>query len=382
MLRLLTLPAAVQDFPAAFQRANPRARLILSVLAIAAAAGLIWYVIHLLSQPAVHRRPPPPVIVAIAQQRDVTVAERTIGTVVANATVQVTSRVDGQLLSTAFREGQIVHRGDVLFQLDPRTYQAALDGAVATLTSTRAKAQRYARLLAEKAVAPQDADDAKAAYLQAAAAVDAARLNLNYTRIYSPIEGKTGPILIQPGNLVKANDSNALVAITQVQPVKVSFFLPQSDLPRVQDRMSAHALVATVDVHDAAQSHISAPVDFVGNAVDAKTGTIELRATFPNADLRLVPGQVVDVSASIEKLNRAIVVPREAVNIGPDGRYVFTIDAKGDAQMRAVTVLYDDGKSDAVSGDIHAGDEVITQGQLRVVPGKPVAIMKPGKASR
>jgi len=382
MLRLLTLPAAVQDFPAAFQRANPRQRLILSLIAIAAAAGLIWYLVQLLSPAPVHKRPAPPVIVAIAQQKDVTVAERTIGTVVANATVQVTSRVDGQLLSAAFKEGQIVHRGDVLFQLDPRTYQAALDGAVATLTSTRAKAQRYARLLAEKAVAPQDADDAKAAYLQAAAAVDTARLNLNYTRIYSPVDGKTGPVLIQPGNLVKANDSNALVVITQVQPVKVSFFLPQSDLPRVQDRMSAHALVATVDVHDAAQSHISAPVDFVGNAVDAKTGTIELRATFPNADLRLVPGQVVDVSASIEKLSRVIVVPREAVNIGPDGRYVFTVDAKGDAQMRAVNVLYDDGKSDAVAGDIHRGDEVITQGQLRVVPGKPVAIMKPGKASR
>ncbi|HEV2562518.1 MAG TPA: efflux RND transporter periplasmic adaptor subunit [Rhizomicrobium sp.] len=356
--------------------------MILSLLVIAAAVGLIWYLIHLLSQPAEHKRPAPPVIVAIAQQRDVTIAERTIGTVVANATVQVNSRADGQLLSASFKEGQIVHAGDVLFQLDPRPLKAALDSALATLTSTRAKAERYARLLAEKAVAPQDADDAKAAYLQAAAAVDTARLNLNYTRIYSPINGKTGPILIQPGNLVKANDTNALVVITQVQPVKVSFFLPQSDLPRVQDRMSAHQLQATVAVHDAAQSHITAPVDFVGNAVDAKTGTIELRATFPNADLRLVPGQVVDVSASIEKLNRAIVVPREAVNIGPDGRYVFVVNTNGTAQMRTVTVLYDDGKSNAISGDIHAGDKVITQGQLRVVPGHPVSIVKPGKASQ
>lgn len=375
-------PSAVQSFPAAFQRANPRQKWIFGLLAIAVAGGLVWYLVHLLSPAAEHKKPAPPVTVAIAQQKDVTIAERTIGTVVANATVQITSRVDGQLMSARFQEGQIVHAGDVLFQLDPRTYQAALDSAVATLTSAKAKAERYARLRAEKAVAPQDDDDAKAAYLQAAAAVDTARLNLNYTRIFSPINGKTGPILIQPGNLVKANDTNALVVIAQVQPVKMSFFLPQSDLPRVQDRMSAHVLVATVDVHDAAQTHLTAPVDFVSNAVDARTGTIELRATFGNEDLRLVPGQLVDVSVSIDKLNKTIVVPREAVNIGPNGRYVFVVDAKGAAQMRAVNVLYDDGKSNAVSGEIHRGDKVITQGQLRVVPGKPVAIVKPGKAAQ
>lgn len=383
-----TFPSAVQNFPAAVSRVDSRTRLIASGIAIVVAIALVWYFTGLSSSPNARGIAAPPVNVARAQQKTMTVVEHTIGTVVANSTVQITARVQGQLMSAGFKEGDIVHTGDLLFQIDPRPYRTTYDNAIASLASSKAKAERYGRLLTQHAIAPQDADDAKAAYLEAKANVEAARLNLEYTQIRSPIDGKTGSILIQPGNLITANSgtsnsgSNALVVITQVQPVKVSFFLPQADLPRIQDRLRAHALTASIDLHDARNSRIEAPIDFVGNAVSAQTGTIELRATFPNADLRLVPGQLLDVVVALNTLPRAIVVPREAVNLGPSDRYVYVVTPQGNADMREVTVLFDDGTNMAVKGRIKPGDKVITDGQLRVLPGKPVAIVKPGARTK
>jgi multidrug efflux system membrane fusion protein len=208
------------------------------------------------------------------------------------------------------------------------------------------------------------------------AAVDTAELNLQYAVITSPVDGKTGPILIQPGNIIKANDNtNPLVTITQIHPVKVSFFLPQSDLPQIQERMSAGDLTANVQAHNAAQTRESAKVDFVGNAVSATTGTIELRATFPNADNKLVPGQVVDVGVALNQYKNALIVPHDAVNVGPNGRYVYAlVDNK--AAFVPVTVLHDDNVNAAVQGKLKPGETVITDGQLRVVPGKPVDIQR------
>jgi membrane fusion protein, multidrug efflux system len=182
-------------------------------------------------------------------------------------------------------------------------------------------------------------------------------------------------MLIQPGNVVPANGTNPLVVITQIQPVKVSFFLPQADLPRIQAQMRAHQLFATLQVHDAANTLLTAPVDFIGNAIDNTTGTVELRATFNNEDDRLVPGQLLDVAVSLGRLPNAIVVPRDAVNEGPDSRYVYAVTPQKTARMAPVTVLYDDGKMSAVSGNVRAGDRVITDGQLRVVPDKAVTVL-------
>jgi len=334
--------------------------------------------------------PPPPVRVAIAQTRDVTVQEHTIGTIVANNTVQVTSRVEGQLVAAHFKEGDLVHKGDLLFQLDPRPFQAALAQAVAmqqrdqaSLVSARNDAARYAALAAQGAASKSQADQftAQSKALAATVAADAAsvetnRLNVIYAQIRSPINGKTGPMLIQPGNVVPANGTNPLVVITQIQPVKVSFFLPQSDLPRIQAEMQAHHLLATLQAHDAANTRLTAPVDFIGNAVDNTTGTVELRATFNNQDDRLVPGQLLDVAVSLGRLPRSVVIPREAVNQGPDSRYVYVVSPQNKAEMVPVTVLYDDGRLDAISGNVHAGDRVITDGQLRVVPGGAVTVPK------
>ncbi|MBV9539877.1 MAG: efflux RND transporter periplasmic adaptor subunit [Alphaproteobacteria bacterium] len=335
------------------------------------------------------KRPPPPVVVTQVVAADMPIVEHTIGTVIANATVQLSSRVQGQLLKANFQEGDTVKAGQLLFQLDPRPYQAAYSSALATLNSAKAKAARFARLRASNAISPQEADDAQAAYLQAAALAQTARLNLEYTQIRSPIDGKTGPILIQPGNMVMAGAGSSttaatavpattLVVITQIQPVKISFALPQADLPRIQARAQSAGLTASVSNHGGGGAALTVPVDFVGNAVDNRTGTIELRATFQNPHGELVPGQLVDVGVMLDTLRRAIVVPHEAVNLGPNSRYVYLV-RDGNAVMVPVTVLNDDGTSAAVSGALKPGDMVITDGQLRVIPGKPVQIGKPAR---
>ncbi|HEX5049065.1 MAG TPA: efflux RND transporter periplasmic adaptor subunit, partial [Gammaproteobacteria bacterium] len=212
-------------------------------------------------QPTVQAAAAAPVRVAPAARRDVAVIERTIGTVVANTTVQVTARVAGVIDSASFREGQLVNAGDLLFQLDPRPYQAALAQARADLAKDQAQLvnavnneKRTRSVFNEKLTSEEQLDaaiaatgSAKAAVQADQAAVDIAELNLDYTRIRSPIDGKTGPILVQPGNLVTANGTSPLVTITQIQPIKVSFALPQSDLPQIQARAGAGGLVATVE---------------------------------------------------------------------------------------------------------------------------------------
>lgn len=384
-----TFPPTAQGIPAAIRRADSRTRLTVGLAAAALAIALAWGLARILAPAPPAAKPPPPVKVAQVRRAVVTVVEHTLGTVVANATVQVTARVDGQLMSAGFREGDMVRAGQPIFRIDPRPFQAALEQARATLAKDEAQLKsaqndkaRYDTLFKANAASSQQRDQADAAAKSLAATVQAdraalnlAKLNLGYTDIRSPIDGKTGPILIQPGNLVTANGSNPLVVITQVRPVKVSFSLPQSDLPRIQERERQRALTASVDVHDASGNRIAAPVDFVGNAVSNTTGTIELRATFPNADLKLVPGQLIDVAVGLNTLPNALVVPREAVNVGPDGRYVYVVDANGAAQLRKVDVLFDSGGPIAVSGRLHAGDRVITEGQLRVEPGRPVRVV-------
>jgi multidrug efflux system membrane fusion protein len=381
-----SVPAAVQGIPHSVRRANPGVRIIIGIAAIIVALIVARAIYNWLSTEE-HTKPPPPVRVGTVTQSNVTAYEQTIGTIVANATVQVTARVDGQLDSAAFTEGQMVHKGDVLFRLDPRPFQAALTQAKAmmardqaSLASANNDAKRYSILAGMGAASSSQRDQfvAQAKALTATvqadkAAVETATLNLQFSVITSPVDGKTGPILIQPGNLIKANDTNALVTITQIHPVKVSFFLPQSDLPQIQQRMAAGDLTAGVQAHNAGQTRESAKVDFVGNAVSATTGTIELRATFPNADNKLVPGQVVDVSVALNQFRNTIVVPHDAVNVGPNGRYVYALESSN-AVLVPVNVLYDNGKIAAVQGKLKTGQQVVTDGQLRVIPGQPVTI--------
>ena len=246
-----------------------------------------------------------------------------------------------------------------------------------TLASTKAKAERYRRLSAQNAISPQEAEDTESAYLQAKANLDMASLNLQYTQIRSPVDGKTGPIMLQPGNLVSVNGITApLVTITQIQPIKVSFNLPQSDLPRIQARAQHGGLTATVDLHDAGGDTLTAPVNFISNAVSNSAGTIELRATFANEDGALVPGQLVDVTVALANITNATVVPRVAVNIGPDNQYVYVVTPENVVEQHTVKVLFDDGTNMAVASDIKPGDMVITDGALRALPGGKVTVAR------
>lgn len=348
-----------------------------------------------------NRNNAPPVRVALAESRDVPVTVHTIGTVLANSVVNIKSQVDGPLLTANFKEGQMVKEGDLLFTIDPLPFEAMLRQSQAQkardeaqLASAQADADRAVMLAERGIVAMQQRDQlvatakALASTIEAdQAAIDRAQLNLGYTKIYSPITGKTGPLIVYPGNQVHANDTAGLITITQIQPVKITFNLPQGELPQLQARMSENQLVADVSARsDVAEAgtpdagkkdnmDIPVKVDFIGNTVDARTGTIELRATFDNPDQHLVPGELVDVSVRLETLKQVAVVPREAVNVGQGGEYVFVLDKDKKAQMRPVKVLFQDQTIAALGSGVEPKETVITDGQLRVAPGAPVTVM-------
>jgi multidrug efflux system membrane fusion protein len=384
--------AVPQKMTGRLQGLRGRGRLVLYGLGVLALLLLAWHFLGPLFAPKHKGPPPPPVKVAVAQRRDVTVAQKTIGTVVSPATVQVTAQVTGKLLAANFHEGDVVHKGQLLFQIDPAPYQAAeaqaegqLARDVATLANDRIDLTRYQTLAQQNAISNQQlaTQAAKAKSDEGVvetdkAAVQSAHINLNFTHIVSPIDGKTGPILIQPGNVIPVASATAqpLVSITQVQPIKVSFMLPQNGLAQIQNQFNQRRLMAVVPIAGAAGGAEKAPVDFVSNAVSAATGTIELRADFPNSDMRLVPGQTVTVAATINQIPGATIVPRDAVNLGPENSFVLVVGKDGKAYSRTVKVLNDDGVNDAVQGEVKPGDKVVTDGQLRVTPGQPVRVMK------
>jgi multidrug efflux system membrane fusion protein len=374
---LQTPPARGNELDARESEGGSRVRVVVAGIAVLALLmGGFWYFTHTSTPPA-RRAGAAPVKVATVEIGNMPVVEHTIGTVMANSTVQVNARIQGQLIKAFFKEGQMVKTGDVLFQIDPRPYQAVYDNALASLATAKAKADRYARLTAQNAVAPQQYDDAQAAYLEAKAAVESARLNVEFTTIRAPVNGKTGPILIQPGNMIAAatasTTASSLVSIAEIQPVKISLSLPQSDLPRIQARQAQGGLTLQISMHDAGGKDIQVPVNFIGNAVTSTTGTIELRASYANPDMALVPGQLVDVTVALAEIPDATLVPREAVNTGPDGQFVYAV-RDGRAEQVPVKVLFDSGVDDAVAGALRKGEMVITEGQLRVVPGAKVSI--------
>jgi multidrug efflux system membrane fusion protein len=349
-----------------------------------------------------------PVRVAVVEQRDMPVIERSVGTMVANTLVQVAPLVSGTLERQAFRDGQFVQKGALLFEIDPRPYRAALEQAQAVYRRDQAQLdnalrdkQRFETLFAQESASQQARDSARANadMLMATvaadkAAVDVATLNLSFTQVRAPVTGKTGSVLIQPGNMVVAGSGASitsgglpggggpgagpvLVSLAEVRPIKVSFTLPEGDLPRVQARQRAGTLTATLQIQGS-NSRPTAPVTFSSNAVNSQSGTIELRAQFPNSDLSLVPGELVDVVVELDTIRSALVVPRDAVNDGPTGPYVYVIDGNK-ADRRAVTVLFDDGLHAAIAGALHPGDQVITEGQLRVDPGSKVHVLPPAR---
>jgi multidrug efflux system membrane fusion protein len=331
-----------------------------------------------------------PVRVASVEKRDMAVVERSLGTVVANTLVQLTARVQGTLERANFKEGQFVKKGDLLFQIDPKPFEAALAQAEAIYRRDQAQLvnamrdkERYAALHDEGAISTQQRDtsqtnaDVIAATVAAdRAAIDMARLNLGYAQIRAPVDGKTGPVLVQPGNMISGSSGSAasLVTIAEVRPVKISFTLPQTELASIQARQRSGQILVTLDVKGRNGAVLSAPVDFVGNAISNQSGTIELRATFPNDDLSLVPGQLVNVTVQLNDIPNALVVPRDGVNDSPNGSFVFVVK-DGKAVEKPVTVLTDDGTNAAISGNVAPHDQIVVEGQLRVVPGAAVRVL-------
>jgi multidrug efflux system membrane fusion protein len=338
-----------------------------------------------------------PVVVATATQGEFQVRDHTIGTVSIDATVQVKSRVDGQVMEALFTEGQMVRKGDLLFRIDPLQYQAQVQQAEASLArdqaqlaNAQADLKRFSDLTKKGFATVQEQEQASAqakvmtaAIMADQAAIDLAKLQLGYTEIRSPIDGKTGRILVEPGNLVKANDV-PLVVINQLQPIAVTLALPQRDLPSLQRRMAKGKLAVIIAIPGDSGGRLKGKVDFINNAVDAASGTIQLKASFDNADLRLVPAQLVDAVIVLQTLDDALTVPSEAINDGQAGRYVYVVNADKTVAVHNVKVAYEEDGRSVISEGLKAGDMVVTDGQLRLAPGMKVSIKAnagPGQSS-
>ena len=328
---------------------------------------------------------PVPVTLGTAIRKDVPVQIRAIGTVEAYSTVSVKTMVSGQILKVHFVEGQDVRKGDRIFEIDPAPYEAALKLAQATLAKDTAlqenaerEVRRYAALIEKDLVPRQQYDQvvSSAAALEAtvkadAAAVDNARVQLSYCFIHSPIDGRTGSLLVQDGNVVKANDA-ALVTIHQITPIRVSFFVPEQHLSAVRKYHAKGALTVEAMPQDGAADPSSGTLSFIGNAVDPATGTIQLKGTFRNADRRLWPGQFVNVVLTLTRRTGAVVVPAQAVQTGQQGQYVYVAGPDLAVEARPVTTgeTFDGGT--IIESGVQAGERVVTDGQLRLVPGAKV----------
>jgi len=335
--------------------------------------------------------PAVPVTVAPVTQETVPIELRAIGNVEAYSTVALKARVDGQIVEVNFREGQPVRKGAVLFRIDPRPYEAALRQAeanalrdAAARDQARSQEKRYQELLDKNFISKEayaqirtNAATAEASASASQAALENARLNLEYCTIPSPLDGYVGRVLLQAGNLVKANDVNPLLVINQVRPVYVNFAVPEQNLPEVRKYMAAGALMVEVLPTDAGQKRVEGKLIFIDNAVDPTTGTIRLRAQFDNVDAALWPGQFVNVSVRLYEQVDAIVIPSPAVQNGPQGQYVYVVGPDLVADVRKITVLRTDGERTIVATGLQKGERVVTRGQLRLGAKTRVQVDKP-----
>jgi multidrug efflux system membrane fusion protein len=346
-------------------------------------------------QPPADAAPPAvPVTAVAAVRKDMPLEVSVIGTVEAYSTVAVRAQMTGELTSVNFQQGDDVRAGQELFTLDRRPLEAALQQAAANLERDTAQAanakvivQRYEELVQRGIVAREQRDTARAtvAALEGTlaadrAALENAKVQLQYATIRAPISGRTGALMVSVGNLVRANDQTPLVVINQVTPIYVSFAFPEallSDLRRYRAQGSLR-VEATLTSGDGARAvgHIS----FVDNAVDQTTGTIKIKGTFPNDDRWLWPGQFVNVVVRLATESAAIVVPSIAVQTGPAGDYVFLVKADETVELRPVTVARVAGTESVIKDGVAAGDRVVTDGHLRLVPGSRVSLRDAGAA--
>lgn len=365
-----------------------------------------------------------PVEVATVTQQDVPIQIKGIGNVEALSTVAVRSQVEGTLMRVGFAPGQEVKKGDLLFMIDPRPLEAQLNEAEAnllkamaavrqandivardeaTVTNDQAIVNRDLKLV-EAGVIPREqydndltklhadeatvrADKSSVANLQAAqkaeeAVVQNARVQLSYTTIRAPITGKTGNLVVTQGNLVRANDTTPMVTITSSSPIYVTFSVPERDLVRIRQASGKEGLTVRGEIPGDEANPVMGKLSLVDNTVDPATGTVRLKATFINDDRRLYPGQFVNVVLTLGVANQAVVAPTQAVQIGQDKSFVYVVKADGTAEMRTVKTGTAIENMTVIEEGLRPGEQVVTDGQLRIVPGAKVQARTPGQGGR
>jgi len=336
--------------------------------------------------PAAPGTPVVPVLAATVEEKDVPVQVQAIGSVESYSTVAVKTQITGELTGVFFREGQEVKKGELIFTLDKRPFEAVLKQAQSTLAKDQAQAEmarvqarRYAVLMKDGVVAKEQYDqmqssaDALDAAVEAdQAAVENARVQLIYCSIDSPINGRVGSLLIHQGNMIKANDV-PLVNINQIQPIRVAFTVPEQYLAEIKRFAANGKLSVQVSIPNDSKP-ATGKLSFIDNTVDPTTGTIKLKGEFANTDRRLWPGQFVDVVLTLHTQPNAIVVPSQAVNTGQQGQYVFVIKPDMTVETRPVAVNRTTKGQSVIDKGLGPGERVVTDGQLRLVPGSRVQI--------
>ncbi len=329
-----------------------------------------------------------PVTVAVAQAKDIPVQIRTIGNVQPLSTVAVRALAGGQLTAISFKEGDDVHKGQLLFTIDRRPYEAALAQAKANLArdeanlhNAEAEAARYADLVKKDYVTHEDYDRFTSAAAAARAVAEAdragienAQLELSYCEIRSPMDGRTGALMAHVGNIIKANDTAALVVINQVHPVYVQFSIPEARLGSLRSRLGSGDVPVEVAPQAGGAPIATGKLSFVDNAVDSTTGTITLKGQFENRDNALWPGQYVNVAVTLATKPNAVVIPSQAVQTSAKGQYIYVVKDGDAVEMRPITIFQSLDQQTVVDKGVSAGETVVTDGQLRLTTKSHVEV--------
>jgi multidrug efflux system membrane fusion protein len=341
---------------------------------------------------AAANHPGVPVSAVVAKRGDLNRYLTAIGTVTAFNTVTVKTRVDGQIVKVAFTEGQTVHQGDLLVEIDPRQYQAALDQAIGTLAKDQAtllNAQitlgRDKTLLTDQVIAAQDYDNQKAVVGQSIgtvasdkANIAAAKVNVIYTQITAPITGRIGLRLVDVGNIVHAADTTGLAVITQLQPIAVDFSIPEDNLPQVvKDMRGGETLRVDAFDRDLKTQLATGTLETFDSQIDQTTGTIKMKAVFPNTDYSLFPNQFVNVKVLVDTLHDTLLVPAAAVQRNPQGTFVYVVKPDNTIEVRTVAIAATQGDVVALSSGVTPGEQLVTDGLDKVQAGTKVIVEKP-----